>query len=224
MRSKQTTLWGILALALIGVAAASLVRGPGARLMGGGGAPRAGGSGGAAGDLALYGQVPDFALVSQTGDTVRLADLRGTVWIGDFIFTHCASTCPMMTAQLRRLQDSLGEGAPVRLVSFSVDPERDTPQRLSEYAAGYGATPDRWLFLTGEKAEIRSLAVDGFHVTVTDPSPEELAQGAEAVMHSTRLALVDGQGRIRGYYDGADEQAVQQLGTDVRRLLAQETS
>jgi cytochrome oxidase Cu insertion factor (SCO1/SenC/PrrC family) len=222
MRSKQTVLWGVLVLALIGVAAASLVRGPASRLMGG--APRAGVSGGAAGDLALYGTVPDFELVSQTGDTVRLADLRGTVWIGDFIFTHCASTCPMMTAQMKRIQASLGDAAGVRLVSFSVDPERDTPERLAEYAAGYGATPDRWLFLSGDKARIRSLAVEGFHVTVDDPTPEELAQGAEAVMHSTRLALVDGEGNIRGYYDGADEQAMQQLSEDLKRLLAAATS
>lgn len=238
MSSKQTLLWGILIVVLAGLAAANLLRGGSARLFGGqrqeqtGVAGRARVEGGAAAGevvggapgLAVYGDVPDFHLVSQTGDSVRLADLRGGLWIGDFIFTHCASSCPMMSAELQKLEAALGKDSGVRLVSFSVDPERDTPARLAEYAKGYGATPDRWLFLTGDRAAVRKLAVEGFKVTVDDPSPEDVKQGAEAVMHSTRLALVDGLGRIRGYYDGTDAKAMQQLGKDVRTLLARGAS
>jgi cytochrome oxidase Cu insertion factor (SCO1/SenC/PrrC family) len=223
MREKQFVLWGVLIAALVALFGASLWRGAGGRLLGD---TRArvgvvgGDQSGGTTDLAVYGQVPDFALMSQAGDTVRLANLRGRVWVGDFIFTHCASSCPMMSAQLQKMRAALGADTPVQLVSFSVDPERDTPERLAEYARGYNATPDRWLFLTGDKAQVRHLALDGFHLTVDDPTPEELKQGAEAVMHSTRLALVDREGRIRGYYDGTDEKAMRQLGTDVRRLLA----
>jgi cytochrome oxidase Cu insertion factor (SCO1/SenC/PrrC family) len=126
----------------------------------------------------------------------------------------------MMTAQLQRLERALANEHGVRLVSFSVDPERDTPERLAEYAAGYGAKPERWLFLTGDKHRIRRLSIEGFHLAVAEPSPEEAARGAEAVLHSTRLVLVDGAGRIRGYFDGTDDAATGRLGESVRRLLA----
>jgi protein SCO1/2 len=166
------------------------------------------------------GAVPAFAFVSQTGDSVRLADLSGQVWIGDFIFTNCASTCPMMTAQLHSLQEALADVQSVRLVSFSVDPDRDTPERLAEYAAGYGARPERWLFLTGDKAAVRTLSVEGFHLPAGETTPEDRAAGAEAVLHSTRFVLVDQRGHIRGYYDGGDDGAMGQLKKDVRRLVA----
>jgi cytochrome oxidase Cu insertion factor (SCO1/SenC/PrrC family) len=171
-------------------------------------------------ELADLGEVPDFTLVSQTGDSVRLADLRGQVWIGDFIFTNCASTCPMMTSQLVKLSGALAGVDRVRLVSFSVDPDRDTPSRLAEYAAGYGAQPERWLFLTGDKAAIRRLSVEGFHLPVGDATPADLAAGAEPVLHSTRFVLVDAQGHIRGYYDGGDEAALERLRAHVRELAA----
>lgn len=226
-KSKQFVLWGVLVAALLGLAVAGYWRGPSGRL--GGGAPEAGrvqgesvemGASERMAELADYGQVPDFAFVSQTGDSVRVRDLRGRVWIGDFIFTNCASSCPMMSAQVQRLEGALGDVQGLRFVSFSVDPERDTPEKLAEYARGYKADVERWLFLTGDKAAMRSLAIDGFHLPLDDAKPEDIAQGAEAVLHSTRLTLVDGQGRIRGYYDGLDAKAVDRLGQDVRRLVA----
>jgi protein SCO1/2 len=176
-------------------------------------------AGGALAELGVFGDVPDFNLVSQTGDSVRLSDLADHVWIGDFIFTNCKSSCPMMTEQLHRLDAALAAGARVRMVSFSVDPENDTPRKLAEYASSYNARPQRWLFLTGDKTQIRKLSADGFHLAVSDVSPEEAAQGVEPVLHSTRLVLVDGRGRIRGYYDGLDAKAMEQLGRDVQRLL-----
>lgn len=172
---------------------------------------------GAPGELADYGQVPEFALVSQTGDSLRLTALRGHVWIANFIFTTCGSICPMMSAQFERLERRLAPG--VRLVSFSVDPERDTPAKLAEYGQRYGATPDRWLFLTGNKPQMRRLIMEGFHLGVEEATPEEIAQGAETILHSTRFVLVDAAAHIRGYYDGADDAAVEQLRHDAGRLL-----
>ncbi|MFQ5600661.1 MAG: SCO family protein [Candidatus Krumholzibacteriia bacterium] len=219
-------LWGVLVVALVGLGAATLLRSQRARLLRQRVAGDAGhaSAGGALAGLADYGAVPDFEFVSQAGDTVRLDDLRGQVWIGDFIFTHCASSCPMMQAQLERIAAALGPDAPVRLVSFSVDPERDTPARLAEYAVAYGADPRRWLFLTGDKQQMRRLVREGFHLAVQDASPEDIAQGAEAVLHSTRFVLVDAQGTIRGYYNGLDEEAVEQLGRDLQRLTSEENS
>ena len=167
--------------------------------------------------LADYGQVPEFALVSQTGDSLHLDALRGNVWIADFIFTSCGSICPMMSAQFERLSGQLPPG--VRLVSFTVDPERDTPAKLAEYAQRYGATPERWLFLTGDKPQVRRLVTEGFHLGVEEATPEEIAQGAETILHSTRFALVDAGAHIRGYYDGAEAAAVEQLRRDARLLL-----
>jgi cytochrome oxidase Cu insertion factor (SCO1/SenC/PrrC family) len=171
------------------------------------------------GDIGDFGAVPDFALVSQTGDSVRLRDLHGQVWVADFFFTHCASTCPMMSARFESLAQQVGSDR-VRLVSFSVDPERDTPERLAEYAQRFDVEPGRWIFLTGDKPQIRRLVREGFHLGVDDPSPEDLAAGAEAVLHSTRFVLVDAEGRIRGYYDGNDDEAMEQLGHDVTQLAA----
>ncbi len=222
-RRAQRILWGVLVLALIGVTASSLWRGMDARLLGRGreaGGRGADGRAAGVGDLAVYSHVPAFDLVSQTGSPITLANLGGQIWIADFFFTGCSSSCPMMSAGMQGLARALGDAKGVRLVSFSVDPERDTPERLAEYARGYGATPDRWLFLTGDKKQVRRLAREGFHVTAEDPSPEDVKQGAEAVLHSTRLALVDGHGDIRGYYDGTDEKALAELGQDVRRLLS----
>ncbi len=224
---KQYALWAALVAALLGLTAAALWHGPSRRLGGGTPASERGvvvpPADGTLTGLNDYGALPEFALVSQTGDSVHLRDLRGQVWIADFIFTHCAATCPMMTAQLQRLRTAFGGAAPVRLVSFSVDPDRDTPQRLTDYAAEYGATPDHWLFLTGDKRQLRRLSIDGFHLSVDDSAPEDVAKGAESVLHSTRFTLVDGQGHIRGYYDGTTNETVDQLGVDARKLAASST-
>src|SRR5262249_17930987 len=132
-RRRQYALWAALVVALLGLTAAALWNGPSARLgRSGGSAGRVVGSGRRPRGLDDYGALPDFGLVSQTGDSVHLRDLQGTVWIADFIFTHCAASCPMMTAQLARLDKGLAGQSGIKLVSFSVDPERDTPARLTE--------------------------------------------------------------------------------------------
>ena len=219
-------LWAVLALALVVLVSATMLRGRQARLLGGEApAARAAADGDVRGEanagLADYGAVPDFNLVSQSAETIRRDDLAGQVWIADFIFTHCASSCPMMSAQLERLAKSLDPSTPVRLVSFTVDPERDTPEKLAEYARAYDAQPDEWLFLTGDKSAIRKLVQEGFHLSVGDASQKDIDAGAESVLHSTRFVLVDAAGRIRGYYNGLDDEAMQQLGRDVATLHAE---
>jgi cytochrome oxidase Cu insertion factor (SCO1/SenC/PrrC family) len=235
--NRQHLLWSVLVVALLGLTAAALWLGPDHRLFGGGdpardanseragGAPEPGdgGSGGTSGGPARLedlGAVPAFTLVSQTGATVQRTDLDGQVWIADFIFTSCKGTCPMMSAQMRRVDEMLARERGVKLVSFSVDPERDTPQRLAEYGAEFGARPERWIFLTGDKAALRDLSITGFHLPASEASTAEVAAGQEIITHSTRFVLVDRAGHIRGYYSGTDANAVQQLVEDARRLLA----
>lgn len=119
--------------------------------------------------LQVFGTLPDFSLIDQGRRPVTLADLRGKVWIANFIYTYCTDTCPLQSARLSKLQDDFAGERDLRLVSITVDPERDTPKVLTEYAARYGADPERWLFLTGEKQAIYALAQQGFYLSVEAP-------------------------------------------------------
>ncbi|MBI4571708.1 MAG: SCO family protein [candidate division NC10 bacterium] len=119
--------------------------------------------------LRIFGTVPDFSLIERSGRRITLAELRGRVWIANFIYTHCTDTCPLQSARMARLQADFSPELDVRLVSITVDPEQDTPAVLVEYANRFGADRDRWLFLTGEKKAIYTLALEGFRLSVADP-------------------------------------------------------
>jgi protein SCO1/2 len=166
-------------------------------------------------ELPVYGALPDFELTERSGEGVNLETLRGKVWVADFIFTHCAGPCPLLSSRMSGLQKAVQDLDGVRLVSFSVDPERDTPEVLAEYAQRYQADAERWLFLTGSKEPLYRLVGEGFRLAVADGGPQ-----AGLITHSTRFVLVDQQGRIRGYYDGADPGAAEALLPDIRTLLA----
>jgi protein SCO1/2 len=160
--------------------------------------------------LAVHHQLPDFSLTDQHRAPVALATLRDKIWIADFIFTSCVTICPPMTAEMAALQKEFAT-EDVHFVSFSVDPERDTPEVLSQYAARYGADQDRWSFLTGEKDAIYQLAHKGFNLAAGH-------QGSE-ILHSTRFVLVDRQGQVHDYYDSRSKAALQQLRRDIKTLL-----
>ena len=164
-------------------------------------------------ELPAYYTVPEFSLTNQNGQTVTLGDLTGKIWVADFIFTNCAGTCPMMTGTMRKLQDALPEE--VRLVSFTVDPARDTPQVLAEYAKSHDAASERWFFLTGGRDALYDLSIKGFKLAVDVSNGTDV----EPITHSTRLVLVDRQGQIRGYYAGTEEQELERLSADVKKLL-----
>ncbi|MFQ5839362.1 MAG: SCO family protein [Candidatus Methylomirabilales bacterium] len=114
-------------------------------------------------------RVPAFGLLERSGKEVTLADLRGKVWITDFVWTRCPDACPLMSAMMARFQADFADAPDLRLISISVDPEYDTPAVLTRYAAVYGADPDRWLFLTGDKETIYHLVQEGFKLAVGDP-------------------------------------------------------
>ena len=120
--------------------------------------------------LKLFGTLPDFSLVERGGRRITLADFRGKVWIANFIYTHCTDTCPLQSARMGRLQAEFSAEPDLRLVSITVDPEQDTPAVLAEYAGRFGADRDRWLFLTGEKKALYTLALEGFRLSVADPA------------------------------------------------------
>jgi len=157
----------------------------------------------------VMGQIPVFSLVDQGGEPFGSADLEGRVYAANFFFTSCASICPPMMRAVATLQDRYrDEGIDeIRLVSITVDPETDTPERLADYADRFDADPARWTLLTGNFEEIRRVAVEGFRTAMGDRV--EVADGFFDIAHAGKLVLVDGQGRIRGYYDydalGLDE-------------------
>ena len=160
-----------------------------------------------------YGSVPDFTLTERNNRKVSRQDLAGKVWVADFIFTHCAGVCPVMSSNMRKLQDRLP--AEIHLVSFSVDPGNDTPEVLTEYANRYGADRDRWLFLTGDPEVLQKLSINGFKLALDTTNGTE----AEPITHSSRYALVDKEGRIRGYYGTEEPDALDRLVEDAKKLL-----
>lgn len=169
--------------------------------------------------LPVVGKVPDFALVSSSGQALSQANLSGRIWIADFVFTHCPSVCPTLSAQMAKLQTSLArQGLDVRLVSFTVDPATDTPEVLSAYAERFHADAARWLLVTGERGALHRLIGEGFHLAVAERSPSENTDGEGLITHSDRFVLIDGDLQIRGYYHGTDEESVQQLMKDAQTL------
>jgi protein SCO1/2 len=167
--------------------------------------------------LPVLGEVPDFALTEASGAALRGDDLAGKVWIASFIFTRCAEACPAMMREEARLQSELPARDDLRLVSFSVDPDYDTPEVLRRYAEVFGADRARWLFLTGDKKLIYGLAIDGFRLAATDADPAT----EMPILHSSKLVLVDRRGAIRGYYDSTDAVARARLVRDTERVLAE---
>jgi len=166
--------------------------------------------------VSSYGTVPSFQLVNQNGQVFGSAQLAGKIWIADFIYTTCPGPCPMISGRMSELQKPL-EKTDVHLVSFSVDPEKDTPEVLRGYAEKLQAEPARWDFLTGPKSTIYKLSHDGFKLAVSDGTD---AEGIP--VHSTRMVLVDRHGQIRGYYDAAEADAMTKLLADTNHLLREQ--
>src|SRR5262249_34351440 len=137
------------------------------------------------------GDIQDFTLTERGGRTVGRADLLGKVWVADFVFTRCNTLCPQITGTIARLQRELDEGRfrEVKLVSFSVDPDHDTPAVLKDYAQRFGADPERWLFLTGKRDDIYTLIQKSFMLPVQQNEGADRTPGNE-VLHSPRLAVV----------------------------------
>ena len=166
--------------------------------------------------VSAYGRVPVFELINQDGQRFGSTQLLGKIWIADFIYTTCPGPCPMISSRMSELQKPL-EKTDVHLVSFTVDPARDTPQILRGYAEKLQAEPDRWDFLTGSQSAIYGLSRNGFKLTISDGKEEK-----GIPVHSTRMILVDRHGEIRGYYDAAEADGMTRLLADTNHLLREQ--
>ena len=165
--------------------------------------------------LASFGEAPEFSLYNPLlEDTITDADLEGIIYVADFFFASCPSICPILTGQLQRVQAQYSDQRDFRILSHSIDPERDTPEALREYASDHNILPTRWHLLIGDKEQIDYLTEFGYKLRENFRDESDFDW-----QHSGKFILVDAFGMIRGYYDGTDEASVDQLILDVLKLV-----
>ena len=170
-----------------------------------------------ASDLPPLGSVGTFSLTDQAGRPVTAESMRGQVWAAAFFFTRCPTVCPRITRRMRDLQLAAAkDGVKLQLVSFSVDPDNDTPEVLTAYAKQYGADLSTWRFLTGDLEVVRKTSEQGFKLALDGKA----TAGAEhfGLFHGSHLVLVDGAGQIRGYYRTSEDSQMAQLLRDAASL------
>lgn len=167
--------------------------------------------------LEKYALAPQFQFTDQNGKSVSTEDLKGKIWVANFIFTRCAGPCPVMTSRMLALNQSLGDKVKdVELITITVDPEYDTPEVLKKYSERVGSS-ERWRFLTGPKDKVEETITKGFL--------QALAKEESGMpIHSTRFILVDRDGWMRGFQDGNDEEVVQKLLMDIGEILREPAS
>lgn len=170
-------------------------------------------------------KAPDFSFTNQNGETITEQDLRGNIYLVDFFFTSCPSICPIMTANMMKIQDRFSHYDEFRLVSHTVDPKRDTPEKLKEYADDRKIDLTKWHFLTGQKDSLYTVAYDYLCSAMED----SLADGG--FLHTEYFVLVDKEGFLRsreddngniiGVYDGTDAHQIRDLIDDIKVLMAE---
>ena len=162
-------------------------------------------------ELPEIGMVHEFEFVNSEQEMITLNNLKGKVWVADFIFTTCTMACPMMTGNMNIIHKKYKKNDDVRLVSISVYPEYDTPEVLTKYASQYDANTSRWYFLTGEESTVKRVIKDGF----------KIGDYEDIIFHSEKFALVDKKGMIRAYYNGMKTEDMKKLKKDINTLLKQ---
>jgi protein SCO1/2 len=160
--------------------------------------------------LPVLSQIPQFDLTASTGQAFDSRSLDGHIWVANFIYTTCEGPCPMMSHQMRGIQNSTAATPAVKLVSFTVDPAHDTPEVLDRYSKVFKADGDRWYFLTGEMTRLNDLGLHAFKLNGVNGD----------LSHSTRFVLVDSQRRMRGFYVSSDDDFPKRLLHDIRQLQA----
>lgn len=156
--------------------------------------------------LRIYSSIPDIHFVDQDEHAFNLDRMHGKVWIANFIYTSCPGPCPLLSRKMARMQARTNGLRELQLVSFTVDPEVDTPPTLKSYAKQYNADARRWNFVTGPPDAIIAAVGEGFKVGVTrekGAAPPDSPDGF-AIVHGENFVLIDQQSRIRGYYHKDD--------------------
>lgn len=167
-------------------------------------------------EVRVFWDAPAFNYPTQNGDTLHSDELKGHAYVADFIFTNCEGVCPNLSKTMSLIQLNFKNDDRLKLVSFTVDPDRDSIPVLKEYANRYGAITDKWYFLRGEKQTVWSMAEQGFRVPVVY-TPEG-GKGAEFT-HTEKIVLVDEDGKIRGFYNGLDKQMMDTFYNNLASIL-----
>jgi protein SCO1/2 len=163
-------------------------------------------------------KIGQFEFLDQTGNTFQSSQLNGKVYVAEYFFTTCGTICPIMNAQMQRVQEAMKNERNFAILSFTVDPEVDTVEQLNRYATAHNANPTQWHFLTGEKKNLYRLARRSFFVLKPAEVKNQGDVGSDFI-HTNHFVLVDQQARIRGYYDGTNPKEVNALIHDAKRLL-----
>lgn len=161
----------------------------------------------------VYHTIPPFTFINQKGDSVSNKDFLGNITVVDFFFSSCAGICPQMSSQLQRIQDKYKNYKGFKILSHTVNPEKDSVAVLTAYAKEYGAIDGFWHFVTGDKKQIYDVARNGYYLVASEGDG-----GPGDFIHSEKLVLIDKQGRIRGYYDGTSPVSVDTLMTEMSVL------
>lgn len=165
----------------------------------------------------LYHTIPAFNMLGQDSIQISNATLKGKIYVADFFFTSCPSICPVMQKNMLKLYKQYKDERDFAFLSYSIDPQHDTPSKLKKYSTQLGADSKKWYFVTGNKDSTYALAEKGYYATA---KADSTAPGG--FVHSGGLILVDKERRIRGIYDGTQEDEVEKLSQDMKLLQAEE--
>lgn len=161
--------------------------------------------------------IGDFSFQNQDNKTITQKDIEGKVFVAEYFFTTCKSICPIMNKQMQRVQQAIKGNSNVKILSFTVDPETDTVAQMKRYATSHNAVKGQWHFLTGKQEDLYNLARKSFFVLKPAEVQNQGDVGSDFI-HTNNFVLVDGQGRIRGYYDGTNEKEITSLIADIKLL------
>ena len=168
----------------------------------------------------VFHQIPSFDLIDQNGQRFSSTQTKGKIYVVDFFFTRCGTTCPKLTTNLSRVQSLFANDPNILIVSHSVDPKHDSSAVLQKFAQKYDAKAGKWFFLTGDKKAIYDLAIKGYKLPAADASEydKNIKSIDETFIHSEKLLLIDKEGYIRGIYDGTYSPDVERLVAEIKVL------
>jgi protein SCO1/2 len=175
-------------------------------------------------DLARKGfghRIREFSFTDQSGKLYGSKDLENKIYIAEYFFTTCGTICPVMNAEMQRVQAAFKGNNRFKILSFTVDPETDSVSQMRNYADAHGADPKQWHFLTGDKKDLYKLARRSFFVLKPAEAQNQGDVGSDFI-HTNYFVLVDTQKRIRGYYDGTNSKEVDKLIKDIQKLLEED--
>ncbi|OIQ37599.1 MAG: hypothetical protein BM555_00635 [Crocinitomix sp. MedPE-SWsnd] len=162
--------------------------------------------------------IGDFSFLNQLGDTITKESVTGKIFVTDFFFTSCGGICPKMTTQLQRVQREFSDDPNFLILSHTVNPSRDTVATMFKYAERFEANAEKWWFLTGEKKELYLMARKSYLIVPDEADPNFEHGGESDFLHTENFALIDPEGRIRGFYNGTDPNEIDELFRDVYDL------